>query len=131
MRSRGDPTYRRIVQTLQYSHCGCVLCFEFKQKSKQIKQTDCCLRFWSYFCACKMGPRKSLNFLTLKRTKSVAKSSENDFLHSVADFRSRITKRKSTGSSKTSRVSWINICDFEAPARPLSKIRFVVVLQPV
>lgn len=52
-----------------------------------------------------MGPRrKSLNFLTLKKT-SKRKENENDFLHCVSDYRARVTKRKSTGTMKTARVS--------------------------
>lgn len=52
-----------------------------------------------------MGPRrKSLNFLTLKKTSKL-KVNENDFLHCVSDYRARVTKRKSTGTMKSARVS--------------------------
>lgn len=56
-----------------------------------------------------MGPRKSLNFLTLNR-KNKTKVSENNFLHSVCDFRNRVTKRRSTGAIKTLNVSCIIFC---------------------
>ena len=50
-----------------------------------------------------MGPRrKSLNFLTLKKTKNT--TNENNFLHCVSDFNARVCKRKSTSNVKTTKV---------------------------
>lgn len=57
-------------------------------------------------------PRKSLNFLTLRRNKTKDSRSEvagnnieNDYLHSVSDYRARVNKRRSTGSVRMTRVS--------------------------
>lgn len=59
--------------------------------------------------------RKSLNFLTLKKT-SKRKLDEDDFLHCVSDYRARVTKRKSTGTMKSARVSFANLYILVGPA---------------
>lgn len=52
-----------------------------------------------------MAPRKSMQFLSLRKSVSnVKKSNENTFLHGISDFNSKISRRFSLRSTTKVRV---------------------------